>query len=74
MNLNFGGGSVPLYKHWNHFEPISTAVALNHLNSFSFKTITLIGGQFLSISIIKSKFDRGDPYEKTSSHNCNRNI
>ena len=44
------------------------------VNFVSFKTITLIGGQFLSISIIKSKFNRGHPYEKTSSHNCNRNI
>ena len=34
------------------------------MNFVSFKTITLIGGQFLSISIVKSKFNRGHPYEK----------
>ena len=69
QNLNNGRGFVPFYKYWSHFEPISTAVALNHLNSFSFKTIQLTGGQFLSISIVKIKFDRGDPYAKTPSHN-----
>ena len=39
------------------------------VNFVSFKTITLIGGQFLSISIVKSKFDRGYPYDKVSDQN-----